>query len=107
VFSEQEIQTAEGNIKIGSMTNGNLPDVKFIDQDGTVKYEKPLELLDQGVKEVFEVEFEDGSKIQLTGDHRVWYSGKWVELREALEDGGEWSLMDDGDNYYMPVSNER
>jgi DNA polymerase-3 subunit alpha len=107
VFSEQEIQTSIGNVKIGDMSNDNLPEVKFIDQDGAVKYEKPLELLNQGIKEVFEVEFEDGSKIQLTSDHRVWYNGQWVELNHAIKDGGEWSMLDENELCYMPVRKER
>jgi intein/homing endonuclease len=74
--------------------------------DGSVKYEQPAELLIQGHKEVFEVEFEDGSIIKLTGDHRVWYNGEWVELNDAIKDGGEWSLVDDNEESYMPVRKE-
>jgi DNA polymerase III subunit alpha len=100
---DQEVQTKDGKVKIGEMKNGSLPEVKYVDADGEVKYEKPLELLYQGEKEVFEVEFEDGSVIKLTGDHRVWCNSQWVELSVAIKWGGEWSLLDDNDLFYMPV----
>lgn len=100
---DQEVQTREGNVKIGEMRNGSLPEVKYVDVDGRVRYEKPFELLYQGEKEVFEVEFEDGSVIKLTGDHKVWFNGQWVELSEAVKAGGEWSLLDSDDSFYLPV----
>lgn len=101
---DQKVRTLQGDIEIGTMDKNNLPVVMFVDVDGSVKYERPLDLLVQGEKEVFEVEFEDGSVIKLTGDHRVWYNGAWVELNDAIKDGGEWSLVDD--EGFSPVKKE-
>lgn len=103
ISRDQGIRTADGIFKIEDLYNLlELPELHCVDESGNVIKEKPAEVILSGLKEVFEVEFEDGSIIKLTSDHKVWYNKGWVSLKQAIDDGGEWSLLDE-DTFFMPV----
>lgn len=101
VSANQKIQTSIGNVSISDITSEH--EVLYIDELGNKKKENPTNVWCSGTKEVFEVEFEDGSKIQLTSDHRVWYNSEWVQLKYAIDHGGEWSLIENEEETYMPL----
>jgi DNA polymerase-3 subunit alpha len=104
VAYDQLIQTAIGLVSIGDLFEmEKQPPVRYVKEDSEIGYEIPDNVLYMGTKEVFEVEFDDGTCINLTEDHKVWYNHQWVELKDAILDGRSWSLVDDDDNKFEEI----
>ena len=58
------------------------------EDNGEIKYEKSTHWFDQGEKEVFQIEMEDGSLIECTEDHKFMdEDGSWITAKEAIERG--------------------
>lgn len=85
---DQEIETVNGPAKIGDIvSNQDKTPVKSLADDGSFQFIEPSKFFYQGIKEVFEVELEDGSKLKMTKDHLLLYNGKWVELGDLIDLG--------------------
>ena len=90
-----KVHTEEGSKTIEQIVTGEFEGkVGFISENGCLEYEKPSAVLDQGVKEVFEVVFEDNTTLQLTADHRVWHNNSWVEFGELIKQGVDFESVD-------------
>jgi hypothetical protein len=69
-FSEDcKILTSTGEKDIHNIQSDDL--IAFVDLDGNLRFNMDYEIYFNGRKEVFEIELENGIKIELTGDHEV------------------------------------
>ena len=83
---DQLIKTDQGVKTIEDAFNQGALVAYYV--DGAVKYEKPTRWFDQGVKEVFEIELEDGSLISCTADHKFMdEDGTWVTAQQCMDRG--------------------
>ena len=88
---DQEIMTEDGPVAIGKYALPEPPASKILSMgyNGKIEARSPSLFLHQGVKEVFEVELEDGSFMKMTGDHLIWHKGEWKELKSVIDSGEE------------------
>jgi len=83
---DQLIQTKLGVRTIKEAYETKM-EIAYLD-DNKVKYESPSHWFDQGIKEVFEIELEDGSLIKCTSDHLFMdENGLWKTAKEMVELG--------------------
>lgn len=89
ISGNQKIQTKQGLVEISKIVdNPQLYDVASHDiYNGNLKYESPKNTFNQGLKEIWELELDDGSTIKATPDHKFLSSKKWVTLKEIVERG--------------------
>ena len=101
--ANQQIRTNKGNKTVKEIFDNKNLQLAFVDEQGSVKYESPSNYIENGLKEVFEVEFDDGSKIQMTADHKVWYNNAWVTLSDFLQADKEIEVVDCVSDSFMPL----
>jgi hypothetical protein len=75
--------TANGPKAISNITTDDLCLVASSSTNLTTEY--PAKIWQSGIKEVFEIELDDGSTMQLTEDHQVATVKGWMTVREAFE----------------------
>ena len=77
LISGTKIQTPTGLEEIQNIKTGDVVSTLFGDQKvvNTFRFDD---------KEVFEVTFEDGSKIECSGDHKFLVKGRWVSVFDML-----------------------
>jgi hypothetical protein len=56
--------------------------VAYLDHIGEIKYNDQYEILNQGNKELIELQFSDGSKLELTPDHEVMTQNGYKKVDE-------------------------
>lgn len=78
------ILTDSGVKTIKEIEVGDL--VAYYGHDGETHYNDKYEIYFQGVKEIFEIELEDGSCIELTSDHEVLTQDGYKQVSDLCEE---------------------
>lgn len=78
------ILTDNGYKTVKQLEDGDS--VAYYGIDGQIHYNDKYELYFQGVKEVFEVELEDGTTIELTEDHEVLTQNGYKQVKDLTEE---------------------
>ena len=82
ITGDAEVMTAWGVMRLDSIVNEQmlgLEIVSYNEETGEIEPDTIEAVTCTGVKEVLELELEDGKKIELTSDHRVMTNRGWVE----------------------------
>lgn len=87
ISGDTKIQVPEGEIEINKISKRVLP-VKCYDAKHNKMTTSMAEVFPTGEKPVYEVEFEDGSKIKCTKDHKFLINGKYKKLRDLKDSDG-------------------
>lgn len=64
--------------------NNSRIDIQTQDKDGKEVVEKDREIINKGVKKVIRLNFEDGSRIDCTPDHKLWSEHGWIAAEDCL-----------------------
>lgn len=92
ISGDMKIMIPAGEIEIHKISKRILP-VKCYDMKHDKITTSMAEVFSTGEKPVYEVEFEDGSKIKCTMDHKFLINGKYKKLQD-LKNGDEVSIYD-------------
>jgi DNA polymerase III alpha subunit len=93
IAGDQLVQTSLGSAPISKICEDlDKFEVKFLDKDGTIRFEKPSHGQSQGIKKVVKVQLNNGSIIEATEDHRFMSNGAWRTLREIIDNDLEFDL---------------
>lgn len=85
ITGDAEVVSTWGTLRLDSIVNEQmigLEVVSYNEETGELEPDTIEAVACTGVKEVLELEFEDGKKIELTSDHRVMTQRGWVEAGE-------------------------
>ncbi len=92
LFEDTLIKTSKGNIKIKDLCNNKEFSVESLDIKNGKKVSGKAICIDSGVKELFEIETEDGRIVKATADHTFFvlrdkkiHEVKLSELKEGDE----------------------
>jgi intein/homing endonuclease len=75
-----KIVTKNGNVPIESVQVDDL----VLTKEG--EWRKVLETHRFSDKEILEIEFEDGTSVSCTPEHKFFMNGKWVEAKDLVVD---------------------
>jgi len=80
--------------KVSILTNDGYKNIKDIEtgdkiayygEDNSIHFNDKYEIYFQGIKEVYEVELEDGTTVELTEDHKVLTQDGYKQVKELTE----------------------
>jgi hypothetical protein len=84
------ILTDKGQKSIKEIEDGDR--VAYYGEDNSVHYNGEYEIYFQGTKEVFELELEDGTTIELTEDHKVLTQDGYKQVKDLTQEDFLYSL---------------
>lgn len=73
--------------------NKEKDSIGYYDNLGNIKYNQNYELIDQGIKQTYLIELEDGSSIELTEDHEVLTENGYKKVKDLQENDCMVSLL--------------
>jgi DNA polymerase-3 subunit alpha len=79
-----KILTDNGYKNIKEIETGDK--IAYYGEDNDIHYNSQYEIYFQGTKDVFEIELEDGTTIELTEDHKVLTQDGYKQVKELTED---------------------
>lgn len=79
------IDTDCGKIRIDSLSPA-YHQIKYLDDDGTIKYTNNYNVVKSDVKEIIKITLEDGSILNLSEDHRVLTNRGYVRVKDLNDD---------------------
>ena len=85
------ILTDKGQKSIKDIEDGDR--IAYYGEDNSIHYNGEYEIYFQGTKEVFEVELEDGTTIELTEDHQVLTQNGYKQVKELTEEDFLYSVV--------------
>lgn len=88
IAGNQMIRTNNGGlVSMGELVktrNAAGHKIAYMSKDASVQFEEPINFFEQGVKDVYEVELEDGSIIRCTADHKFYFDGEWKSIEDVV-----------------------
>jgi len=86
IDGDQKIVTNVGPMRMEDLVKSKeeISVLSLDTETNQTEYIIPSAKFSSGIKEVFEIELEDGSTIKATEDHKFLYQGEWVTLKDLI-----------------------
>lgn len=94
---DSNVVTEEGEITIQKIVEDNLVGLKipsFNEETGEIEQDEIVAAISNGIKDIIELEMEDGTKLKLTYDHLVMTQRDWVEAGKLTLDDEIYAIAD-------------
>lgn len=85
-FSDRSMVLTNNGYKLPQEINVNDDKIAYVDIVGEVMYNEDYELIFNGEKQIFAIELEDGTSIELTEDHEVFTTKGIKQVKDLTDD---------------------